>query len=134
MSDKLTVRSLTGNYDVIFIDNFAEVLNNKYKEGTFFIIDERLIDLYKDRFTSILNKECYIPVEVKEQNKTLDYCQNLIQSLIGKNIRKNYTLVALGGGASEPEVVRRDAGEDLGVAGAERVGLPGRGSTAFGSK
>ena len=98
MSDKLTVASLTGNYDVIFIDNFAEVLNNKYKEDTFFIIDERLIDLYKDRFTSILNKEYYIPVEVKEQNKTLDYCQNLIQSLIGKNIRKNYTLVALGGG------------------------------------
>lgn len=98
MSDKLTVVSLTGNYDVIFIDNFAEVINDKYKENTFFIIDERLIDLYKDRFTSILKKEYYIPVEVKEQNKTLDYCQNLIQSLIGKNIRKNYTLVALGGG------------------------------------
>jgi len=98
MSDKLTITSRTGNYDLTFIENFAEVLNNKYKKDTFFIIDERLIDLYKDRLTSILNKEYYIPVEVKEQNKTIDYCQNLIQSLIGKSIRKNYTLVALGGG------------------------------------
>lgn len=98
MSDKLTIRSRTGNYDVTFIENFAEVLKNQYKEDTFFIIDERLIQLYKDPFTSILNKEYYIPVKVKEQHKTLDYCQHLIQSLIGKSIRKNYTLVAFGGG------------------------------------
>ncbi len=98
MSDKLTVASLTGNYDVTFIENFAEVLNDKYKEDTFFIIDQKLIGLHKDLFSSILNKEYYIHVEAKEQHKTLDYCHYLIQSLIGKSIRKNYTLVALGGG------------------------------------
>ncbi len=37
-------------------------------------------------------------IQVKEQNKTVDYCQHLIQFLIGKSIRKNYTLVAFGGG------------------------------------
>jgi 3-dehydroquinate synthase len=98
MSDQLAVVSLTGNYNVIFVENFAEVINDKYKENTFFIIDEKLIELHKDLFANILKKEYYIHVEVKEQNKTLDYCQNLIQFLIGKNIRKNYTLIALGGG------------------------------------
>jgi len=98
MSDILTIASRSGNYDVTFIENFAEVLNNRYEKDTFFIIDERLIELYKDSFTSVLNKECYIPVEVKEQHKTFDYCQHLIQALIDKNIRKNFSLVALGGG------------------------------------
>jgi len=98
MSDKLTIASRTGNYDVMFIDNFTEVLKNQYKEDTFVILDERLVQLYKDPFTSILNKEHYISVKVNEQHKTLDYCQHLIQLLIGKNIRKNHTLVAFGGG------------------------------------
>lgn len=98
MFDELTITSRAGNYDVTFIENFAEVLKNQYKEDTFFIIDERLMQLYKDPFTSILNKEYYITIKVKEQHKTLDYCQQLIQSLIGKGIRKNYTLVAFGGG------------------------------------
>lgn len=98
MYDKLTVASRIGNYDVTFIENFAEVLNNQYKEDTFFIIDEKLIEPYKDLFANILKKEYCFLVEAKEQHKTIDYCQHLIQSLIGKSIRKNYTLVAFGGG------------------------------------
>ena len=98
MFDKLTVASLTGNYDVTFIEDFAEALNDKDKEDTFFIIDEKLIELPKDLFANILKKEYCFLVEAKEQHKTIDYCYHLIQSLIEKNIRKNYTLVALGGG------------------------------------
>ena len=98
MSNVLTVASRAGNYDVIFIEDFFEVLKNQYKKDTFFIIDERLIELYEDPFASILNKEYYILVEANEQHKTLDYCQHLIQSLVGKNIRKNYALIAFGGG------------------------------------
>jgi len=98
MSNVLTVASRAGNYDVIFIEDFVEVLKNQYKKDTFFIMDEKLIELYEDPFASILNKEYYIPVEANEQHKTLDYCQHLIQSLVGKNIRKNYALIAFGGG------------------------------------
>ena len=43
-------------------------------------------------------------------------------------------LVAAGGGASEPAAVWRHATQDLGTAAAERVALPERGSTVFGSK
>lgn len=98
MSNTLTVASRAGNYDVIFIDDFAEVLENKYKEDTFFIIDEKLIELYEDSFTTILSNEYFIPVEANEQHKTLDHCYRLIESCIEKNIRRNYTLVAIGGG------------------------------------
>ena len=43
-------------------------------------------------------------------------------------------LAAAGGGASEPAAVQRHAAPDLGAATAGRVVLPGRGSTALGSK
>jgi 3-dehydroquinate synthetase len=106
MSNVLTVASRAGNYDVIFIEDFFEVLKNQYKKDTFFIIDEKLIELYEDPFASILNKEYYILVEANEQHKTLDYCQHLIQSLVGKNIRKVLSLLSYsaesGGNSFQP--------------------------------
>jgi len=98
MCDELTVVSLRDNYNVMFSDRVADVLHKRYERDAIFVIDDKLIDLHEDRFTSVLNRECHIPVEAKEENKTLEYCQHVLQLLIGQHMRKNWTLVALGGG------------------------------------
>jgi len=98
MSDELTVVSLQGNYDVMVGDRVVDVLHERYGRDAIFVIDDKLIDLHEDCFTSIVNGEYCIPVEAREQNKTLDYCQHVLQMLIGKQMRKNWTLVAVGGG------------------------------------
>ena len=99
MSEKLTVRSIYRDYDLYFIDDVSGLLRSeRVRKDRFWVIDARLADLYKDKFSEILTTDHVITIEATENNKTIDYCQQLIKKLVEKNIRKNSVLVAIGGG------------------------------------
>lgn len=98
MSDKLRIKSRLRNYEVIFINDFTKMIKQKHKENSFFLIDKKLIKIYREQIHNILLKRHIFPIEAIEHNKTLDYCQVIIKNLIEKNIRKNSTLIAIGGG------------------------------------
>jgi len=98
MSESFTVKSRIADYEVHFVDSFEAVISHADPQTCFFVMDEGLTELYKDRFKNILPEQQILAVQASEQNKTLDYCQAVIKRLIQKNIRKNFTLVAVGGG------------------------------------
>ena len=98
MSESFTVKSRIADYEVHFVDSFEARVSHADPQTSFFIMDEGLVELYKDRFKNILPEKQILAVRASEQNKTLDYCQTVIKRLIRKNIRKNFTLVAFGGG------------------------------------
>ncbi len=99
MSEKLKIKSRLKDYEVEFIDNFEEIIIEKHKKDTsFFIVDEALINLYKEPFNNIQSDYNVLPVKAIEQNKTLEHCQAIIKNLIQERIRKNCTLIAIGGG------------------------------------
>jgi len=98
MSDKLSIKSRFRNYEVNFINDFAETIKQTYIENTFFIIDKKLAELYKDATNGISLKYDILFIEAIEENKTLDYCQTVIGTLIEKNIRKDSMLIGIGGG------------------------------------
>ena len=98
MSDSFVVKSRIMDYEVNFVDSFTSSLSDTDLRKSFFIIDEGLLNLYKAKLDNILPEQQILTVEVSEQNKTLDYCQSVIKTLIQRRIRKNYTLVAIGGG------------------------------------
>ncbi|MCP4690302.1 MAG: iron-containing alcohol dehydrogenase [Desulfobacterales bacterium] len=99
MSEKLIIKSRLRDYGVDFIDDVEKTIREGHpEETTFFIIDARMLALYETKFPGVLNGDHTLPVEATEQNKTLDYCQTIIRTLVEKNIRKNCTLVAVGGG------------------------------------
>lgn len=86
------------DYEVNFIDSFAASLSHTNHQTTFFIIDEGILDLYRVRLNDILPEQQILAMTATEHSKTLDYCQTVIKTLIQKNIRKNCTLIAIGGG------------------------------------
>jgi len=99
MSDELTISSRFRDYTVFFIESAAESLRTRHPDQTsMFIVDENLLALCPERFDNALKDREVIFVEPTEQHKTLEYCQSIISKLIEKNIRKNCTLVAVGGG------------------------------------
>ena len=98
MSDKFSVKSRLTDYEVRFVDGFSVEIRRQNKKESIFLIDRKVFDLYKEKIGAALNVERIILVEGVESNKSLDYCQQLIEILLRKNIRKNYTLIAIGGG------------------------------------
>ena len=98
MSETLSIKSRLRNYRVNFIDEFTETIIQKNNQDYFIIFDKKLTEFYKEQTHDILSKFPSVPVEATETNKTLDYCQTIIKNLIGKNIRKNSTLITIGGG------------------------------------
>lgn len=98
MSESVSIKSRIRNYDVTFVDSFAETIINKQDENSFIIIDKPLIEIFEQDFKKISERYTIISIEGSESNKNLDYCQNTILSLIDKNIRRNNTVVAIGGG------------------------------------
>lgn len=101
MSDKLSIESMFGNYEVNFINDFAKTIKQTYIENAFFIIDKELAELHKDAINDISLKYAPLFIEAIEENKTLDYCQTVIKTLIEKNIRKDSMLIAIGGGITQ---------------------------------
>ena len=98
MSEIFTIKSIFRNYRVALVDKFEKSILQYSKENTFIFVDQKLLTLFKQQFSSILPKYPLISIEAIETNKTIDYCQNLIKSLIESGIRKNSKVIAVGGG------------------------------------
>lgn len=100
MSNHLRVRSRLRDYEVAFVDDaFASLRDGG--DSTFFLVDKLVLDLYGDRLQPILPPGRAMAVEATEQLKSMDHCQRLAVALIEAGIRRNSTLVAIGGGIVE---------------------------------
>jgi len=97
MSEKIEIKSKIRNYDVNFVNAF-DIPMRGHGEKSFFIIDEKVLRLYYRKIEPMLQKERVIVIEAEEFHKTFDYCQTVIEQLVDKNIRKDDTLVIVGGG------------------------------------
>jgi 3-dehydroquinate synthase len=103
MSNPFSVSSnIRGLYHVHFIEDikksFDIITNNN---NLVFVIDEKVAILFKDELSIVLSNCRYILIKSIEQNKTINYVQEVIRELIKVNIRKDDTLVAVGGGITQ---------------------------------
>jgi 3-dehydroquinate synthase len=103
MFNSFEVKSkITGTYSVSFITELKSQLINVANDGdVVFVIDEKLIILFKDDFDEIIKTQRYISIISEEKTKTIDYAQEVIRKLIALNIRKNDKLIAIGGGITQ---------------------------------
>ena len=93
---------VVGSYKVSFINDIKIQLTELTKNnGAIFVIDEKLFEFFLDDFSCILKTNRVIKIISNENNKTIDYTQEVIRNLIKLNVRKNDTLVAIGGGITQ---------------------------------
>ncbi len=71
------------------------------KSNVVFIVDRKISELFSNELNQAGAGERCILLDAKEENKTIDYAQEIIRELINKNVRKNDVLVAIGGGITQ---------------------------------
>lgn len=102
MFKSFTVSSkIRGSYSVYFIDNLKKHIASVASGNTIFLIDEKVEELFRDDFQSAIAENRYVLLSANEQNKTMDYAQEVIRKLIQLNVRKDDSLIAIGGGVTQ---------------------------------
>jgi len=94
----MIIDSHKGPYTAYFNDDALEALNADIPSNAHFIIDARVADLYRDRLNNVLASSSVLLVEALETNKSLDRMPDYVRHLVSKGIRRDHTLIAIGGG------------------------------------
>lgn len=98
MSETLTIHSKLKIYSVHFVENLADVLRGHNEGGDFFLVDRNVFEQHKGLLAESLPRERTVFIEVSEKNKSMEFCSNLIEDLVERNIRRDQSIVAIGGG------------------------------------
>ncbi len=100
MFEKISIKSsIRESYSVNFIEDLDKCLFDIVENGNaFFIIDSKVELLYKIGNKKRFKSGNFIQVICTEQNKTIQYVQEVLRNLIAKGIRKDSVLIAIGGG------------------------------------
>lgn len=103
ISKSFSVRSqIRENYDVFFVHDLTELLEKlASNQSNIFVIDKNVAEIFNNELKYILNECKNVVIEVDEHHKTMDYAQCIIRKLIKIDIRKDSTLVAIGGGITQ---------------------------------
>lgn len=97
-SDRFAVHSHRGDYEVIFAEGAVAALDRQPSDGAFFLIDERVAALHRARLPAILDSDHVLLLAANEGSKSLDRFPGYVEALVAKGVRRNHTLVAIGGG------------------------------------
>lgn len=98
MPDAMLIKSRMKDYRVLFLEDFLKPLREHAEQGAFFVVDSLIHETYGDRIMSIVPHDHIFIVEANERNKTIGKCQEIIETLVAGNFRRNDRLVAIGGG------------------------------------
>ncbi len=94
---EISIKSHRGLYKTQFIDDPFTQLNN-YGADKYFIIDKNISEIYKNELASVLKNPRHIIIEANERNKDLDCFSGYIGKLSEIGVKRDHTLVAIGGG------------------------------------
>lgn len=95
---QINIKSKINNYSVLFVNDFQHDLQIGGKEKLFFIIDSRVKKLYQGKINSLIRKHPSMTLKASERIKTIDNAKVIIKHLIEKDIKKDFILIAVGGG------------------------------------
>jgi len=95
--EDLVIRSHRGPYQVRFGPAFFG-LESGLKPKEHLLIDARVAQLYAKPLAAALGGPSVLPIEATEGNKSLERFPSYVERLLRQGIRRDHTLVAIGGG------------------------------------
>lgn len=93
----MNIKSHFKTYSVDFVDDLSMVLKESDYENTYFVIDEKVYNLYKKDFEKIPLEKLYL-VEAIESNKTIDTALAICEKMTKLPSKRNSHLISVGGG------------------------------------
>jgi len=101
VSNSIQIKSHKGNYEVNFIKGSIDELQFNPIKNAIYVVDQNIAQIYSNRISSILNSEKVLIIDATEENKSLDKFPGYVNSLVELNVRRDQTLVAIGGGITQ---------------------------------
>lgn len=96
----LPIKSKIRDYSVNFTDSFTQGLGAGDKK-LFIIIDRNVKSLYENELAKQLANFPHLEIEAVESTKTLESAKSIIRYLIDNNMKRDISLVAIGGGITQ---------------------------------
>lgn len=97
----LSIKSIVHDYSVELIDSTADILNKLIRDGDVFIIDNQIIKLYSSILKTLSDCNSVIEINANEKHKSYVGLIPIINKLIESGFKKNYRLIAIGGGITQ---------------------------------
>ena len=101
MPDSLVINSHKGQYQAHFKNDLLRDIQPLFANEPHFIVDENVARIYSEQLSSVVNHPNTILVRPTEEFKSLDVVSKIIQHLVVNKIRRNHTIVAIGGGITQ---------------------------------
>lgn len=98
MSETITIQSHKGPYSVLFGQGPLDDASAFEGPETHVIIDANVARLYAGPLARVLGKATTIAMEANEDTKSLEAMIPLFNGLVANGVRRDHTLVAIGGG------------------------------------
>lgn len=97
----LTIKSHFCNYHVQFVEKLSDVLTSlANQEKIFYLIDKKFYSLYENFFKKLPSSKA-IQIEATERQKSFEALQPLVLNLLEAGIKRDNTLVVIGGGITQ---------------------------------
>ena len=99
MYEELQVNSATGPYQVRFEQSKVnENLFPKHGSAIHYLVDENIAGLYCDQLHAILEMPSTLIIKANEESKSLKKMLPIFEHLVKNGVRRDHSLVAIGGG------------------------------------
>ncbi len=95
------VKSIVSDYEVNFINNTKQTLDEELNDADVVIIDNIVKDLYPDILNIKLKNNLTIGIDARETTKSYQGLIPIIEKLIASGFRKNHRLIGIGGGITQ---------------------------------
>ena len=95
---QLIIQSHKGPYAVDFGAEPFGILEEYPTTETHYLVDRQVAKLYSKQLTPILSNRSVLLIDANEYSKSLSNLETYIESLVNHSIRRDHTLVAVGGG------------------------------------
>jgi 3-dehydroquinate synthase len=96
--DGLVIRSHKGPYAVHFSDNLLTDCSRLLDGQAHFLVDANVARLYAEQLRTVLQNPNAQIIEATEDNKSIQRVIPVIEQLVENRMRREHTLVAIGGG------------------------------------
>lgn len=98
MSDELVIQSHKGPYRVHFDNTLLSDPSRLLEGEPHFLIDSNVARIYASQLRGVANHPNAIVIEALEENKSIEQTIPVMERLVKNKIRRDHTLVAIGGG------------------------------------
>ena len=98
VSERLVIQSHRGPYAVVFDDTPLPDPVRLFEGEPHFLVDAKVAKLYASNLHAMLEHPNTVIIEATEENKSIENTIPLFERLVLNKVRRDHTLVAIGGG------------------------------------